>query len=142
MTSTPTRMPIWRPRSPQPWGSFAPMAANARDTRTADCSPAVYARRGKLVVPFAPHTCKRNHAMARVRSHGLEAAGQAAGAGDPGPAAGDVRGAAGGAARAPDRRAGQDRALPAHQRPQPRSRLRGAAAALPDLGGGAGCAGV
>src|SRR3954453_8189510 len=134
-------MPIWRPASPQPLGSFAPMAANARDTRTVDCSPAINGRRGKLVVPFAPHTCKRNHAMARVRWHGLEAAGEATGAGDSGPAAGDVRGAAGGTARTPDRRAGQDRALPAHQRPQPRSRLRGAAAAVPDLGGSAGRAG-
>ena len=71
----------------------------------------------------------------------LEAARQAASAGDPRPAAGDVRAAGQRAARAPDRRADQDRALPAHQRPQPRPRLRGAARALPDLGGGARRAG-
>ena len=66
----------------------------------------------------------------------LEATGQAAGAGDPRPAARDVRAAGQRAARPPDRRAGQDRPLPAHQRPQPGPGLRRPARALPDLGGG------
>ncbi len=69
-------------------------------------------------------------------SCGLETTGQAPRAGDPRPAAGDVRDAGERAARAPDRRADQDGALPAHQRPQPRPRLRRPARALPHLGGG------
>src|SRR3954452_21403368 len=109
MTSTPTRMPIWRPASPHPLGSLAPMVARARDTE-----PTIV-----------------------MSADGVETAGQAASTGDSGPAAGDVRGAGGGTARGPGRRAGQDRALPAHQRPQPRPRLRGAAGALSDLGGSA-----
>ena len=59
-----------------------------------------------------------------VPSHGLEATDEAAGAGDPRPAARDVRAAGQRAARPPDRRADQDRPLPAHQRPQPGPRLR------------------
>ena len=49
---------------------------------------------------------------------------RATGAGDPRPAARDVRAAAQPAARPPDRRAGPDGPLPEHQRPQPRPRLR------------------
>src|SRR3954447_12759340 len=30
--STRTRIPSWRPASPQPWGSLVPMRARARDT--------------------------------------------------------------------------------------------------------------
>ena len=78
----------------------------------------------------------RRMALTVRMARGLEATDEAAGAGDPRPAARDVRAAGQRAARPPDRRADQDRALPAHQRPQPRPRLRGAARALPDLGGG------
>ena len=91
--------------------------------------------------PALPLFDRRHRGNHRVRADGLEATEQAAGAGDPRPAAGDVRAAGQRAARAPDRRADQDRALPAHQRPQPRPRLRRAARALPRLGGGARRAG-
>src|SRR4051812_6850942 len=138
MTSTPTRIPIWRPASPQPLGSLAPMAATARDTEHLIVIRALTAADAQVVVPLSCISGLRNHAITRVPGYGLEATSTAAGAGDPGPAAGDVRGAGGGAARASDRRAGEDRALPAHQRPQPRRRLRSAARAVPDLGGSAG----
>src|SRR3954447_11825583 len=118
MTSTPTRMPIWRPASPQPLGSLAVTLANARDTRQS------------IVI--------RGLTATKVRPGDLETTEQATGAGDPRPAAGDVRAAGQRAAPAADRRADQDGALPAHQRPQPRPRVRGAARALPHLGGGPG----
>ena len=115
---------------PSPWAAWRLCVAKARDTE-----PTI------VILPLtgirddgADHLAK-----SATRWPGSDRTSGACGRSATG--CGRCTGAGQRAARAPDRRADQDRPLPAHQRPQPRPRLRGAARALPDLGGGARRAG-